>query len=235
MIIGVIGTAIRMYFINLEASPGEHGAHGTGPQYAEYDDVRYSQARFSTSRSMYRACKSYLTLKPLRSPVQAPVPNQRAKMPTLMQTPRPEEPVSPTRTRVPMAHQATADNAANSSGTKAASSPPPEPPQNRPKFIGTNKEIAVDVSRLPRLDQYHPILHMSSSGEYTSLPTDVKSVSYFVSLDANGFIACTRRAFIAREVDRATMRDEGEAENFSVDAAAKQIGSGNRRTCVSIF
>ena len=50
---------------------------------------------------------------------------------------------------------------------------------SRPGLFGNSTEIMIDVSRLPRVDQYDPIVNQSE-GE-VSLPTDVKTVAYFLS------------------------------------------------------
>lgn len=103
----------------------------------------------------------------------------------------------------------------------ANAEPPPAPP-NRPKFIGGEQELYVDVSRLPRIDQYHPILHMNERGSYTSLPTDVKSVSYFVSFEGDD-TSSVPGGLYRREVDRATVGSGTDPDLFSIDAATRQV------------
>lgn len=75
----------------------------------------------------------------------------------------------------------------------------------RPRFIGTSKTLSIDVSRLPRIDQYHPIIHSASNGSYTSLPTDIKTVAYFVSQSSDNGSGLFRR-----EIDRAVAGYKGE-------------------------
>ncbi len=200
LIIGVIGTAIRMYFINLKQAQS---------------NMELTELARNTLNLMTSDIRSAIQYKPVDvSGLQELLDSQAAAI---------AGPTSASDTD----SEADGDNADNAT-EDASSNVPAEkpqstlPPENRPKFIGTNKEIAVDVSRLPRLDQYHPILHLNSSGAYTSLPTDVKSVSYFVSLDANDSSSVPGGLY-RREVDRATMRDGGGANIFSVDAAAKQV------------
>lgn len=53
----------------------------------------------------------------------------------------------------------------------------------RPGLYGNSSEIMIDISRLPRVDQYDPMVVGNSSGTI-SLPTDVKTISYFVSQDS---------------------------------------------------
>ena len=49
----------------------------------------------------------------------------------------------------------------------------------RPTLIGDNYFIRTDISRLPRLDEYNPLI--SRRGEEERLPSDVKTVTYFFS------------------------------------------------------
>lgn len=55
----------------------------------------------------------------------------------------------------------------------------------RPGLYGTSTELRIDVSRLPRVDQYN--LVNFSDGTSSDIPSDVKTVSYFVrgEQDAN--------------------------------------------------
>ena len=96
-----------------------------------------------------------------------------------------------------------------------------EPPIDRPMLIGSSNQLVVDISRLPRIDQYHPILHTSEVGSYLTLPTDIKSVSYFVSFDTAG--GKFNGGLFRREVDRTSLRQAGVATAFEVDAAAREI------------
>lgn len=48
----------------------------------------------------------------------------------------------------------------------------------RPSFVGTAVSIRIDISRLPRLDQYNPLV-TNRADERT--PSDIRSVSYFFS------------------------------------------------------
>ncbi|MEL7498095.1 MAG: hypothetical protein AAFN77_10825 [Planctomycetota bacterium] len=54
----------------------------------------------------------------------------------------------------------------------------------RPTMIGDNTSILIDVSRLPRLDEYNPLIANVESPVQT--PSDIKSVAYFVSLTDGG-------------------------------------------------
>ena len=48
----------------------------------------------------------------------------------------------------------------------------------RPTLIGTETSLTVDVSRLPRLDEYNPLV--VSNSEEVQLPSDLKAISYFI-------------------------------------------------------
>lgn len=48
----------------------------------------------------------------------------------------------------------------------------------RPTLIGTGTSLTVDVSRLPRLDEYNPLV--VSNSEEVQLPSDLKAISYFI-------------------------------------------------------
>lgn len=48
-----------------------------------------------------------------------------------------------------------------------------------PLFIGESNFVSIDVSRLPRIDQYHPAIRTAE--ESLATLADVKTVSYFVS------------------------------------------------------
>jgi type II secretory pathway pseudopilin PulG len=52
----------------------------------------------------------------------------------------------------------------------------------RPGFYGNATEMMFDISRLPRMDQYNPMV--ISSSNMVSIPSDVKTTSYF--LDTTG-------------------------------------------------
>jgi len=50
-------------------------------------------------------------------------------------------------------------------------------------LYGTNIELRIDVSRLPRVDEYEGILSADGSLSVVDIPSDVKTVTYFI-LDA---------------------------------------------------
>ena len=50
---------------------------------------------------------------------------------------------------------------------------------SRPTLIGDSRALVIDVSRLPRLDEYNPLV--ASQGLQVQLPSDVKAICYFHS------------------------------------------------------
>lgn len=64
----------------------------------------------------------------------------------------------------------------NDAGTEA-----PMDPEDcvscRPTLIGTDRVLMIDISRLPRMDEYNPLVAMRIEPQ---LPSDVKGVSYFI-------------------------------------------------------
>lgn len=50
---------------------------------------------------------------------------------------------------------------------------------SRPTLIGDSQALVVDVSRLPRLDEYNPLV--ATQGPQVQLPSDVKAICYFHS------------------------------------------------------
>lgn len=48
-------------------------------------------------------------------------------------------------------------------------------------LYGTSTELRVDVSRLPRIDEYESLMMAASGVEVTDIPSDVKTVTYFLA------------------------------------------------------
>lgn len=78
----------------------------------------------------------------------------------------------------------------------------------RPGLYGNSTEIMVDISRLPRLDQYSPVV-LGSTGP-VSLPTDIKTIAYFVNeqqIETDSFVINSGQnppgGLYRRELDRA--------------------------------
>ena len=91
----------------------------------------------------------------------------------------------------------------------------------RPTFVGSETAVMFDISRLPRLDQYNPLV--AAADLETQTPSDVKSLAYFVSLDKGGIeeqvgFAESRApgGLYRRELDRAAANFLGEVDLISV-------------------
>ena len=86
-----------------------------------------------------------------------------------------------------------------------------------PGIYGTATELQIDVSRLPRTDQYQPtIADADSISSIRDLPADTKTVTYFVQTGTGANLATnaltlseltdpsTQSGLVRRELDRAT-------------------------------
>jgi len=87
----------------------------------------------------------------------------------------------------------------------------------RPTMLGSANVLMIDISRLPRLDQYNPLV--ASAEDEVQSPSDIKSLSYFVSLSDGGVESAiefqTNRApggLYRREIDRAVAEYRGETD-----------------------
>ena len=67
------------------------------------------------------------------------------------------------------------DTAANTSDMAASTTPPPTP-----GLYGNQYELMIDVSRLPRPDQYYSLQSTSLDMQMSDIPSDIKSVLYYV-------------------------------------------------------
>lgn len=90
----------------------------------------------------------------------------------------------------------------------------------RPTLLGSESVIMIDISRLPRLDQYNPLI--ASDESRVQSPSDVKSLAYFVSLTNGGVeptvqFAETRApgGLYRREIDRAVAEFMGDTALLS--------------------
>jgi type II secretory pathway pseudopilin PulG len=101
----------------------------------------------------------------------------------------------------------------------------------RPTLIGTDNVIMMDISRLPRLDQYNPLVATAESLVQT--PSDVKSLAYFVALNNGGIETqvdfgqpVAPGGLYRREIDRAVAAYMGDYDLISnPDAYTKLIAS----------
>ncbi len=75
------------------------------------------------------------------------------------------------------------ETASNDSGTEFQEEIEEPEVEGAPVFIGESNFVSIDISRLPRIDQYHPSI--VSEQERSNTLADVKTVSYFVS-EADG-------------------------------------------------
>ena len=98
--------------------------------------------------------------------------------------------------------------------------------QVRPGLYGNATEIMIDISRLPRIDQFDPIVQ-GSEDQTLELPSDIKTISYFVSqeslrLQQNsvGVDPTAGGGLYRRQLDRSVAA-------FSEDVAAALTAMGN--------
>ncbi len=89
----------------------------------------------------------------------------------------------------------------------------------RPAMIGSANVIMIDISRLPRLDQYNPMI--ASAESLVQSPSDVKSIAYFYS-DTDGGMAekiqfenTAPGGLYRREIDRAVAAYMGDIQLLS--------------------
>lgn len=69
------------------------------------------------------------------------------------------------------------ESANTTSGGTEEAMDPEECVSCRPTMIGTEEVLMVDISRLPRIDEYNPLVARNSEPQ---LPSDVKGVTYFL-------------------------------------------------------
>ncbi|MFN5320339.1 MAG: hypothetical protein ACK5D7_02630, partial [Planctomycetota bacterium] len=88
----------------------------------------------------------------------------------------------------------------------------------RPLIIGTQSQVTVDVSRLPRIDQYNAFM-LGIVEPQSARPADIKSVSYFLSesppADASAEFdpqVSQLGGLYRRQIDRAVASYRGEYE-----------------------
>ena len=90
----------------------------------------------------------------------------------------------------------------------------------RPSLIGSSDRLRIDISRLPRLDQYNPLVVGSSEAPTTG--SDVKSVSWFVAfldppaLVAGRSVTSVAGGLIRDSIDRAVASYRGDSGLMSV-------------------
>lgn len=97
-----------------------------------------------------------------------------------------------------------------------------------PGVYGSAYEIEVDISRLPRVDEYE-IMVQNGAGAVADVPSDVKTVAYYVTGGASGSAApggptadLSRGGLVRRAVDRAVTKyayDSGGSGSLEDSAA----------------
>lgn len=101
----------------------------------------------------------------------------------------------------------------------------------RPTLLGADNVVMMDISRLPRLDQYNPMVATLESSVQS--PSDVKSLAYFVSLRDGGMQTQVQfgqpkapGGLYRREIDRAVAAYMGDYDLISnPDQYTKLIAS----------
>ena len=101
----------------------------------------------------------------------------------------------------------------------------------RPTMIGNERVLMIDISRLPRVDQYNPLI--ASAEALLQSPSDVKSIAYFYSSATGGVEsevdfqeAAATGGLYRREVDRAVASFMGDIGLVSQpDAQSKLLAS----------
>ena len=93
------------------------------------------------------------------------------------------------------------ENTADIAGTVA--------PASQPGLYGNQFELQIDCSRLPRVDQYSAVATNSETGSAVSIPSDVKTVAYFLRTDESSQAGVPNQGgssstgLVRREMDRA--------------------------------
>jgi hypothetical protein len=89
----------------------------------------------------------------------------------------------------------------------------------RPILVGTSTALMMDISRIPRIDQYSPLI--ASAASLAQSPSDIKSIAYFFS-EADGgieseleFSTAAKGGLYRREVDRAVAAYVSEPREMS--------------------
>jgi hypothetical protein len=82
-------------------------------------------------------------------------------------------------------------------------------PASVPGLYGNQYELSVDCSRLPRVDQYSGTAADATTGAAASIPSDVKTVSYFLRTEDSAQVSTLGQSgdssmgLVRREMDRA--------------------------------
>ena len=90
-------------------------------------------------------------------------------------------------------------------------------PTSEPGLYGNQTQLQVDVSRLPRIDQYQQMMSTDEFGTPSDIPSDVKTVAYYVTAASNalstGSPGVSAGGLMRRELDRAVASFASEQGN----------------------
>ena len=101
-------------------------------------------------------------------------------------------------------------------------------------LYGSQTDLQVDISRLPRIDQYDPNATVSPTGTPAEMPTDVKTVAYFLrTADATSSGSGTPSGnaaegpgLVRRETDRAVQSwVSGNASGAAADTSGQLLAA----------
>lgn len=119
-------------------------------------------------------------------------------------------------------------------GTEAAASSSTSTAAATVQLIGTSTELRFDISRLPRIDQYEGMMTSAGERSSTDLPSDVKTVIYYLRSDgtASGSSSTSSdvsttgygRGLMRGEMDRAVaLWAEANGDSQAVYASAQML------------
>lgn len=96
-----------------------------------------------------------------------------------------------------------------------------------PGVFGSQYQLQVDVSRLPRIDEYQPLLS-STAGGMTSVPSGFRTVAYYIGTQVDPATGAQVTGLIRRELDRtitdyATQSGNIASINTQGEVLAKEV------------
>jgi prepilin-type N-terminal cleavage/methylation domain-containing protein len=94
-----------------------------------------------------------------------------------------------------------------------------------PGIYGTSTSIEIDVSRLPRPDEYFPTLPDTTTGAIGDMASDIKTVGYFVQTPQSGGVQDTMMSLSQQQLtdpNASTASANGGLVRRSVDRAVTQ-------------
>jgi len=104
-------------------------------------------------------------------------------------------------------------------------------PTSVPGLFGNQYELQVDVSRLPRVDQYEAALAATAAGEMPDIVSDVKTVAYFLRTDETTQVNVgladamtgTGSGLVRRSMDRAITSYSASSGNLDPSAGGGSL------------